>query len=70
MITKPSSVQRSVIVRLLGACGMVAGCGGAYSQRAPRGAVYRRHSLLPRGQHALLLTQIGHKKRGVLKALW
>src|SRR5262249_8782180 len=29
VITKPSSVQRSVIVWLLVACGMAAGCGGA-----------------------------------------
>src|SRR5262249_51626610 len=53
VITKPSSVQRSVIVRLQVACGMAAGCGGAHSQRAPRGAVYRRHGLLPRAPHAL-----------------
>src|SRR5712691_7855499 len=62
VITKPSSVQRSVIVRLLVACGMAAGCGGAHAQRAPRGAVYRRRGLLPRAQHALL-TQTVHKKR-------
>src|SRR6266850_3310975 len=65
VITKPSSVQRLVIVRLLGACGMAAGYGGDYSQRSPREAVYRRHGLLPRAQHALLLTQTVHKKRGL-----
>jgi hypothetical protein len=63
VITKPSSVQHSVIVRLQVACGMAAGCGGDHSQRTPRGAVYRRHGLLPRAQHALLLTQTMHKKR-------
>src|SRR5215510_13210495 len=67
VITKPSSVQRSGIVRLQVACGMAAGGGGAHSQRLPRGAVYRRHSLLPRAQHALLLTQTVHKKRGVVR---
>jgi hypothetical protein len=65
VITKPSSVQRSVIVRLQVACGMAAGCGGAHSQRAPRGEVYRSHGLLPRAQHALLLTQTVHKKRAI-----
>src|SRR5712691_5588505 len=65
VITKPSSVQRLVIVRLLGACGMAAGYGGDYSQRSPREAVYRRHGLLPRAQHALLLTQTVHKKRAI-----
>src|SRR5438093_11182577 len=64
VITKPSSVQRSVIVRLLVACGMAAGCGGAHAQRSPRGAVYRRRGLLPRAQHALL-TQTVHKKRAI-----
>src|SRR5215813_12736277 len=64
VITKPSSVQRSVIVRLQVACGIAAGCGGVHSQRAPRGAVYRRHGLLPRAQHTLLLTQTVHIKRG------
>jgi len=34
---------------------MAAGCGGAHPRRSPRGAVYRRHGLLPRAQHALLL---------------
>ena len=63
VITKPSSVQRSGIVRLLVTCGMAAGCGGAHSQRAPRGAGYHRHGLLPRVQHALLLTQRMHKKQ-------
>jgi hypothetical protein len=62
VITKPSSVQRSGIVRLLVACGMAVGCGGAHSQRAPRGAVYRRHGFLPKAQHALL-TQTVHTKR-------
>src|SRR5262249_22017044 len=62
VITKPSSVQRSGIVQLLVSCGMAAGCGGGRPQRAPRGAVYRRPSLLPRAQHALLLTQTVHKK--------
>src|SRR5437879_10964927 len=65
VITKPSSVQCLVIVRLLVACGMAAGCGSCHSQRSSRGAVYRRHGLLPRAQHALLLTQIVHKKRTV-----
>jgi hypothetical protein len=64
VITKPSSVQRSVIVRLLVACGMAAGCGGAHAQRSPRGAVYRRRGLLPKAQHALL-TQTVHKKRAI-----
>src|SRR5262249_18244153 len=63
VITKPSNVQRSGIVRLQVACGMAARCGGAHSQRSPRWAVYRRHGLLPRAQHALLLTQTVHKKR-------
>jgi len=48
-------------VRLLVSYGMAAGCGGAHSQRAPRGAVYRRHGLLPRAPHALLLPQTVHK---------
>ena len=65
VITKPSSVQRSGIVRLLGSYGMAAGCGGDHSQRAPRGAVYRRHGLLPRAPHALQQTQAVHKKRAV-----
>ena len=63
VITKPSSVQRSVIVRLQVACGMAAGCGSDHSQRAPRRAVYRRHALLPRAHHAPRLTQTVHKKR-------
>src|SRR5438132_9424856 len=65
VITKPSRVQRSVIVWLLGACGIAAGCRGDHPQRSSRGAVYRTHGLLPRAQHALLLTQIVHKKRTV-----
>jgi hypothetical protein len=48
---------------------MAAGCGGAHSQRAPRGAVYRRHGLLPRAQHELLLTQTVHKKQAVSSGL-
>src|SRR5438309_7712957 len=70
VITKPSSVQRSGIVRLLGACGMAAGCGGDHPRRSPRGAVYRRHGLLPRAQHALLLTQTVHKKRVLFDELF
>src|SRR5436190_281856 len=35
----------------------------AHSQRSPRGAVYRRHGLLPRAQHTLL-PQTVRKKRG------
>ena len=65
VITKPSSVQRSVIVRLQVACGMAAGCGGAHSQQAARGAVYRRRGLLPRAQHALLLPQTVDTKRAI-----
>src|SRR2546423_119402 len=65
VITKPSSVQRSVIVRLQVVCGMAAECGGDHSQRAPRGAGYRRHGLLPRAQHALRLPQTVHKNRAV-----
>src|SRR5215831_3544281 len=67
VITKPSSVQRSGIVRLLVSCGMAAGCGGGCPQRAPRGAVYRRHGLLPRAPHARRLTQTVHKKRGLFR---
>jgi len=44
---------------------MAAGCGGARWEWAPRGAVYRRHGLLPRAQHALLLTQTVHKTRAI-----
>src|SRR5262249_42597190 len=39
--------------------------GSRVRRRAPRGAVYRSHSRLPRAQPALLLTQTGHKKRTV-----
>ena len=33
-------------------------------QQTPRGAVYRRHGLLPRAPHTRLLPQRGHNKRG------
>ena len=65
---------RSGIVRLLVACGMAVGCGGAHSQRAPRGAVYRRHGFLPKAQHALLTQTVykapcGGLEEGIVRVL-